>query len=133
MEWVSAVIELKRPRTFAAVSGEGAMMKTSVVVAVLVSLPWTLALAQSTATPAAAPASVETKRVKMRALLAAGYEIKSVVLVSQDVSSRVAQKPDKDAALVTLQKGSSAATCFLALDAYVSPGMLDIEWCIEQK
>jgi len=78
-------------------------------------------------------ATTEIKHVKMAALLGQGYEIKAVTLVPQDVSSRVAQKPDKDAALVTLQKGSVAATCFLALDAYSSPGMLDIAWCIEQK
>ena len=89
-----------------------------------------LAVAQAASTATAAP---EVKHVKMGSLLAQGYEIKAVTLVPQEVSSRVAQKPDKDAALVTLQKGSTAATCFLALDAYSSPGMLDIAWCIEQK
>ena len=108
--------------------------------AAVIGLASSVALAQSNnapaataTTPATPAAAAEVKRVKMRALLASGYEIKSVTLVPQDVSSRVAQKPDKDAALVSLQKGSAAATCFLALDAYVSPGMLDIEWCIEQK
>ena len=109
--------------------------------AAVLGLASSVALAQSNNAPAAtattpatpAAAAAEVKRVKMRALLASGYEIKSITLVPQDVSSRVAQKPDKDAALVSLQKGSAAATCFLALDAYVSPGMLDIEWCIEQK
>ena len=108
--------------------------------ATVLGLASSVALAQSNnapaataTTPATPAAAAEVKRVKMRALLASGYEIKSVTLVPQDVSSRVAQKPDKDAALVSLQKGSAAATCFLALDAYVSPGMLDIEWCIEQK
>ena len=83
--------------------------------------------------PAAAAAPAAPQRVKMSALISSGYEIKAVTLVPQDASSRVAQKPDKDAALVTLQKGSAVATCFLALDAYVSPGMLDIPWCLEQK
>lgn len=79
------------------------------------------------------PAPAQPQRVKMRTLLAAGYQIRAVTIVPQEVSSRVAQKLDNDAALVTLQKEGAAATCFLALNAYVSPGMLDIEWCIEQK
>jgi len=109
------------------------------VIAAALSQP---ALAQSannageTAAPAAQPPAAgaqPVKRVAMRTLLASGYEIKAVTLVPQDVSSRVARALDVDAALVTLQKGSTAATCFLALDAYVGAGMLDISWCIEQK
>ena len=99
------------------------------------------ALAQQTngsgdkAAPAAKaePAPAQIKRVKMRVLLAAGFEIKAVSFVPQDASSRVSNTLDKDAALITLQKGAAAATCFLTLVEYASPGMLDIEWCIEQK
>ena len=125
------------------------MTKTLVLGALLVSLAGGVAFAQSntntttTQTPAApptppaaapAPAAVpEVKRVKMRALLAAGYDIKAVTFVSQEVTSRITRQPDNDAALVTLQKGPAAATCFFALSQYVVPGMLDIEWCIEQK
>jgi hypothetical protein len=93
----------------------------------------TTTTAPAAAAPAAAPAAPEVKRVKMRTLLAAGYEIKAVAIVSQEITSRIAQKPDKDAALVTLQKNGAAATCLLDLVGYVSPGMIDIEWCIEQK
>lgn len=106
------------------------MLRASILLALALSLSAGTAVAQ-TATQPAAPADI--KRVKMRTLLSSGYEIKSVTIVPQDVSSRVAQKLDNDAALVTLQKAGAAATCFLALNAYVSPGMLDIEWCIEQK
>lgn len=116
------------------------MMKTLVLTALFVSVMGPAALAQSNTTapaaaaPAAAAAAVpELKRVKMRALLSSGYEIKAVTFVSQDVTSRMTRQLDNDAALVTLQKGSAAATCMFALSQYVVPGMLDIEWCIEQK
>jgi hypothetical protein len=82
---------------------------------------------------AAAATTATVKRVKMRVLMAAGYEIKAVSFVPQDASSRVSKTLDKDAALITLQKGGAAATCFITLEEYVSPGMTDIEWCIEQK
>jgi hypothetical protein len=82
---------------------------------------------------AQAPAATEIKRVKMRTLLTDGYEIKSVTLVPQEIASRIAQRPDVDAALITLQKGSQGATCFLSFAQFILPGMLDIEWCIEQK
>ena len=116
-------------------------MKSLMLSALLLAGSGTAALAQQANQPSqpAAPAATTAatpaapQRVKMSALVSSGYEIKSVTLVPQEVSSRVAQKPDKDAALVTLQKGSAVATCFLALDAYVSPGMLDIPWCLEQK
>ena len=61
------------------------------------------------------------------------YEIKAVTLVPQDVASRVARALDLDAAMVTLQKGSTAATCYLSVEQFSTPGMLDIAWCIEQK
>lgn len=89
------------------------------------------------ANPAPAAATTSTapdiKRIKMGALLSQGYEIKAVSVVSQEISSRLAEKPDRDGVLVTLQKGSSAATCLYSLFDYVQPGMLDIVWCIEQK
>ena len=88
--------------------------------------------AAAAAAPAAAP-TTEAKRVKMAALLAQGYEIKAVAVVAQEISSRLAEKPDRDGVLVTLQKGSTAATCLYSLFDYVQPGMLDIVWCIEQK
>jgi hypothetical protein len=90
------------------------------------------AAAAPAAPPPAAPAPV-IKRVKMRTLMSQGYDIKAVSFVPQDASSRVSKTLDKDAALITLQKGSAAATCFITLEEYVSPGMTDIEWCIEQK
>jgi hypothetical protein len=87
-----------------------------------------------TTTVAAAPPPPPIKRVKMRSLLSAGYEIKAVTFVPQDASSRVSKTLDQDAALVTLQKGSAAATCFYTLVDYTTtPRALDIEWCIEQK
>jgi hypothetical protein len=89
------------------------------------------------AVPAAAPATAAPapaiKHVTMRSLLSSGYEIKAVTLVPQDVSSRVARAFDVDAAMVTLQKGSGAATCYFSVEQYSLPGMLDISWCIEQK
>ena len=91
------------------------------------------AAAAVTATPAAPPPAPVVKRFKMRTLMSQGYEIKAVSFVPQDASSRVSKTLDKDAALITLQKGSAAATCFITLEEYVSPGMTDIEWCIEQK
>ncbi len=89
--------------------------------------------AAAAAAPAPAPAAPAVKRVKMRTLMSSGYEIKAVSFVPQDASSRVSKTLDKDAALITLQKGAAAATCFITLEEYVSPGMTDIEWCIEQK
>lgn len=110
------------------------MTKTLVLTALIVALTGTAAFAQSnTTTPAAAAAAPELKRVKMRTLLSSGYEIRAVTFVSQDVTSRMTRQLDNDAALVTLQKGPAAATCMFALSQYVVPGMLDIEWCIEQK
>lgn len=91
------------------------------------------AAASVAATPAPPPAAPPVKRFKMRTLMSQGYEIKAVSFVPQDASSRVSKTLDKDAALITLQKGSAAATCFITLEEYVSPGMADIEWCIEQK
>jgi len=90
-------------------------------------------VAAERAAAAAKPAPAILKRVKMRTLMSQGYEIKAVSFVPQDASSRVSKTLDKDAALITLQKGSAAATCFITLEEYVSPGMTDIEWCIEQK
>ena len=120
------------------------MLKTLVLTALFVPVLGPAAVAQSNTTTPAAPAAAapavaaaaavpELKRVKMRALLSSGYEIKAVTFVSQDVTSRMTRQLDNDAALVTLQKGSAAATCMFALSQYVVPGMLDIEWCIEQK
>lgn len=91
------------------------------------------AAAAVAATPPPPPAAPPVKRFKMRTLMSQGYEIKAVSFVPQDASSRVSKTLDKDAALITLQKGSAAATCFITLEEYVSPGMADIEWCIEQK
>ncbi len=91
------------------------------------------AAAAAAATPTPPPAAPVVKRFKMRTLMSQGYEIKAVSFVPQDASSRVSKTLDKDAALITLQKGSAAATCFITLEEYVSPGMTDIEWCIEQK
>jgi hypothetical protein len=98
-------------------------------------VPAAAAPAAAVAAPAAAveAPAVVIKRVKMRTLMANGYDIKAVSFVPQDASSRVSKTLDKDAALITLQKGSAAATCFITLEEYVSPGMTDIEWCIEQK
>ena len=90
------------------------------------------AIAQSAA-PAAAPVAPEIKRVKMGALLSQGYEIKAVAVVSQEITSRLAGTTDTDGVLVTLQKGSTAATCLYSLTDYAKPGLLDISWCIEQK
>lgn len=104
--------------------------------ALLLGLMGTAAWAQSanTAAPAAAAsAAPELKRLKMGALLSQGYEIKAVVLVPQEVTSRLALKPDRDGVLVTLQKGSTAATCLFGLSEYTLPGLLDIVWCVEQK
>ena len=89
--------------------------------------------AAAAAAPAPAPAAPEVKRVKMGALLSQGYEIKAVAVVAQEISSRLAERPDRDGVLVTLQKGSTAATCLYSLSDYVQPGVLDIVWCIEQK
>ena len=85
------------------------------------------------AAPAPDPAVPAIKRVKMRTLMSSGYDIKSVSFVPQDASSRVSKTLDQDAALVTLQKGAAAATCFITLEDYIKPGMTDIEWCIELK
>ena len=91
------------------------------------------AAAAAATAPAPQPSAPAVKRFKMRTLMSQGYEIKAVSFVPQDASSRVSKTLDKDAALITLQKGSAAATCFITLEEYVSPGMTDIEWCIEQK
>jgi len=83
--------------------------------------------------PTAAPAEPAIKRFKMGALLSQGYEIKAVTMVPQEVTSRLAEKPDRDGVLVTLQKGSTAATCLFGLAEYTHPALLDIVWCVEQK
>jgi hypothetical protein len=110
-------------------------MKSIALAVVLALLGASPALAQAQA-PAAAPAATAAppiKRVAMRALLSSGYEIKAVTLIPQDVSSRVAHALDVDAAIVTLQKGSTAATCYFSVEQYSTPGMLDFAWCIEHK
>lgn len=90
------------------------------------------AAAPAPATPPP-PAKPPVKRVKMRTLLTNGYQVRAVTFVPQDASTRVAKMADNDAALVTLQKGPAAATCFISLEEYISPGMTDIQWCIEHN
>ena len=72
------------------------------------------------------------ERVALRKLLADGYEIKSVALTPQTVSSRIALKPDVDAVLISLQKGPQLATCWLQLASYVNGQVLDAG-CIPHK
>jgi hypothetical protein len=74
-----------------------------------------------------------TPRVKLRALLGDGYEIKSILLVPADVSTRVARRIDEDGAVLTVQKGAEIATCFFNLRDYVAGTVLDIEWCVPHK
>lgn len=73
------------------------------------------------------------QRVRLRALLADGYELKSIVFIPNDASSRIAATADKDAVLLSLQKGQQIATCFLSAVDYLSGSALDIEWCIPHK
>ncbi|MFO1183458.1 MAG: hypothetical protein U1E56_01565 [Bauldia sp.] len=73
------------------------------------------------------------QRVKLRALLADGYELKNIVFIPNDASSRIAATADKDALLLSLQKGQQIATCFLSAVDYLTGAALDIEWCIPHK
>jgi hypothetical protein len=73
------------------------------------------------------------QRVKLRALLAEGYELRSVVVVPQDAASRVAGRPDVDAVFISLQKGKELATCYYRLDNYLEGKVLDTEWCVPHK
>ena len=53
------------------------------------------------------------------ALIAKGYEVRSVVMLPQDVSKRVAADAVMDTALITLQGNKSVAVCFMALSNWL--------------
>lgn len=84
------------------------------------------------AAPQGQPAP-SVQRVKLRALLTEGYEIRNVAIMPQDVASRVAGKLDVDVVILSLQKASQLATCYYRLDNYLTGVVLDIEWCIAHK
>lgn len=65
-----------------------------------------LALAQSP--PAATPPAPPT----YQSLLNQGYEIKSVLYLTDAETTRLAQKVTADSVLVTIEKGPSTATCW---------------------
>jgi hypothetical protein len=104
-------------------------------------MKWLAACLAVCAATSAMPALAQTQeapkqpvqRVKLRALLADGYELKNVVFVPQDASSRIAAKPDHDALVISLQKGSAIATCYHQLRNYVAGEVLDIEWCVPHR
>jgi hypothetical protein len=74
----------------------------------------TLAQSQSlTATPPPGSAPPTYK-----ALLDQGFEIKSVLLLSAETSTRMAQAIEQDSVLVTMQKSAASATCWITLAAW---------------
>jgi hypothetical protein len=68
------------------------------------------------ATTATNAGSVQTPA----ALLAAGYEIKTVTLVPHDIVLRGGSTIDVDAVVIMLQNGPSAAQCYVTYESYVN-------------
>jgi actin-like ATPase involved in cell morphogenesis len=99
-----------------------------ILVCVVISL-----MAATTAALAQPQGSAPVQRVKLRALLADGFELKNVLLVPRDVGSILAQRPEDDGVVLSLQKGPQIATCFFKTREYLSGAVLDIEWCIPHK
>lgn len=99
-----------------------------ILVCVVISL-----MAVTTAALAQPQGSAPVQRVKLRALLADGFELKNVLLVPRDVGSILAQRPEDDGVVLSLQKGPQIATCFFKTREYLSGAVLDIEWCIPHK
>jgi len=79
------------------------------------------------------PAPAAVQRAKLRDLLAGGFELKNVLFIPRDVGSILAQRPEDDGVVLSLQKGPQIATCFFKTRDYISGAILDIEWCIPHK
>ena len=109
----------------------GGLRVFKVLVCVVVSLM--AAATAATAQPQEQGGPAPIQRVKLRALLADGFEIKNVLPVSRDVGSILAQRPEDDGVVLSLQKGPQIATCFFKTRDYISGAVLDIEWCIPHK
>jgi len=61
-----------------------------------------------------------------KALLADGYEIKSVVFLDPAFTTRYGNKIDnQDAVVVTLQKGPSSAVCYWYATAWINQALAD--------
>ncbi|MGQ0671317.1 MAG: hypothetical protein ACT4N2_00350 [Hyphomicrobium sp.] len=85
--------------------------------------------AQPAQPPQTAQKPPPAKRVKLRTLLEQGYEIKTSVLVPQDVGSRIVRNLESDGIILTLQKGAQIATCWYSISSYTVGDVLDSEWC----
>jgi hypothetical protein len=53
-----------------------------------------------------------------KSLLEQGFEVKNILLLTADVSTRAAQTIEQDSVLVTLQKGAITATCWVTLTGW---------------
>ena len=51
-------------------------------------------------------------------LLTQGFEVKSVLLLPQDVSTRLSNASQPDTVIAVLQKGAATATCWITLSAW---------------
>jgi len=51
-------------------------------------------------------------------LLNQGYEVKSVLLLSPEVSTRLSNAPQPDTVIAVLQRGPATATCWITLPSW---------------
>jgi hypothetical protein len=65
--------------------------------------------------------------VKMKDILAEGFLVRTTVIVPAEAVTRQIGKVSSDAVLLTLQKETAIAVCYLK--AYVKEGLTDIASC----
>ena len=65
-------------------------------------------------------------------LLAKGYEVKAVSVISHDIVKRGGSTTDVDAAMIILQKGGEAATCYTEFASFANGAFVTLP-CTEYK
>lgn len=65
-------------------------------------------------------------------LLGKGYEVKSVTIIPHDIVKRGGSTTDVDAAMIILQKGGEAATCYTEFASFANGAFVTLP-CTEYK
>ena len=65
-------------------------------------------------------------------LLAKGYEVKAVSVIPHDIVKRGGSTTDVDAAMIILQKGGEAATCYTEFTSFANGAFVTLP-CTEYK
>ena len=86
-------------------------------VALLSAMSVVAAVAQPAPTPPP-PTQAPPPPTTYKSLLDQGFEVKNVMLMSGDVSTRLGQAIVSDSVMVTLQKGGATATCWILLTGW---------------